>query len=116
MVLAREERKAADYFPILKKPCDDRNPLFFTDTDGRGRIVLGPIHLYQFPIFELLYRGKIILEQRATWRFDRKFEYVGVCFPCDLPDLRVMRDALVTHHFEERIRRRDADAADVVLR
>src|SRR3989344_7637525 len=116
MILAREERKPADDIPVLEKPRHDRDPLLFAHRNRRRRIVLGPIELDRFPVFELLDRGEIVFEDRALRRAYRKFQHVGIRLVRGLPHFGVMRDTLVAYHLVERVGRRDADAADVVLR
>ena len=78
--------------------------------------MFGEIQFDHLPVFELLYRGKVVLEDGTARCLDGEFQderrrLVGV-----LPHFRMCMHALIAHHLEERVGRRDADAADVVLR
>src|SRR3989344_6130063 len=116
MILAWEEREAADDVPVIVEPRNDLHPLLFSHRYRRGRIVLGEIHFDHLPVFELLQRSKVVFEDRARRSLDRKFEYEGCRLVLVLPDFRVRMHALIAHHSVERVGGGDTDTADVILR
>ena len=116
MVASRQERKPADQIPIGINPICHQYPFVFSHRDGNGRIVFGIIFFDQFPMFELVEGGQVILANRAFRRFDRKFQNESGGVFEGLSDFGIIRHALVFEHFKQRISAGNPNTADVVRR